>query len=199
VESLGGFRPSRSSAQGDNCSKTARPLICKREKIQLTVPSHSRPYGWPYFTAQESLATLVINLRWIFQLQWDLHHTLTMVPLPTFLGRQPPWLLTTSHIHSRKAEPLLLNAIIIIIPPYICKYFVKDKQEIWARVNLPANCKVVQLDLLKWPRTSGSGKHYHCPLRAMVKDSNNACFSGVCVCVCVPFIPLPPRSVLFLS
>jgi hypothetical protein len=58
-------------------------------KIQLTLPSHSRSYGWPDFTAQESLATLVINPRWTFQLQWDLHHTLTMVPLPTILGQQP--------------------------------------------------------------------------------------------------------------
>jgi hypothetical protein len=47
-------------------------------------------------------------------------------------------------------------------------------------VNLPANCKVVQLDLLKRPGTSSSGKQHHCPLRAMVKDSNNACLSGVC-------------------
>jgi hypothetical protein len=29
----------------------------------------------------------------------------------------------------------------------------------------------VQLDLLKWPGTSGSGKQHHCPVRAMVKDS----------------------------
>jgi hypothetical protein len=114
---LMGIPPSRSSAQGDNCYGTTCPLICKREKIQLTLSSHSRSYGWPYFTAQESLATLVINPRWTFQLQWDLHHTLTMVPLPTFLGRQPPWLLTTSHINLRKAKPLLLNAVIIIIPP----------------------------------------------------------------------------------
>jgi hypothetical protein len=41
------------------------------------------------FMAQESLATLVINPMWTFQLQWDLHHTLTMVPLPTILGQQP--------------------------------------------------------------------------------------------------------------
>jgi hypothetical protein len=94
--------PSRSSTQGDNCYGTARPLICKREKIQLILQFHSRSYGWPYFAAQESLVTLVINPRWTFQLQWDLHHTHTMVPLPTFLGRQPPWLLTTIHINLRK-------------------------------------------------------------------------------------------------
>jgi hypothetical protein len=108
VNSLGGIHPSRSSAQGDNCSEMARPLICMREKIQLTLSSHSRPYGWSYFTAQESLATLVISPWWTFPVQWDLHHTLTMVPLPTFLGQQPLWLLTTKHIHSRKTEPLLL-------------------------------------------------------------------------------------------
>jgi hypothetical protein len=50
------------------------PLICKRKSIQLTSPSHSRSYGWPLFTALESLATLVINPRWTFQLHWDLQH-----------------------------------------------------------------------------------------------------------------------------
>jgi hypothetical protein len=41
-------------------------------------------------------------------------------------------------------------------------------------VNLPANCKVVQLDLLEWPGTSGSRKYHHCLIRAMFKDSNDA-------------------------
>jgi hypothetical protein len=94
-----GFHPSQSSSQGDNCSGTARLLICKREKIQLTLLSHSRSYGLSYFTAQESLATLVISPRWTFQLQWDLHHTHTMVPLPTVLGQQPFWSKPLLHIN----------------------------------------------------------------------------------------------------
>jgi hypothetical protein len=36
-------------------------------------------------------------------------------------------------------------------------------------INLPANCKVVQLNVLKWPGTSGSRKQHHCLVRAMVK------------------------------
>jgi hypothetical protein len=48
-------------------------LICERKSAQLTSPSHSRSYGWPLFTVLESLATFVINPRWTFQLQWDLH------------------------------------------------------------------------------------------------------------------------------
>jgi hypothetical protein len=62
------------------------PLICERKSVQLTSPSHTRSYGWPLFTVLESLATFVINPRRTFQLQWDLHHTHTMVPLPTILS-----------------------------------------------------------------------------------------------------------------
>jgi hypothetical protein len=47
-------------------------------------------------------------------------------------------------------------------------------------MNLPANSKVVQFDVLESPGTSGSGKQHHCPIRAMVKDSNDACFKVVC-------------------
>jgi hypothetical protein len=54
--------------------RPVHPLICERKSIQLTSPSHNRSYGWPLFTVLESLATLVINPRWTFQLQWDLHH-----------------------------------------------------------------------------------------------------------------------------
>jgi hypothetical protein len=48
-------------------------LICERKSVQLTSLPHSRSYDWPLFTALESLATFVINPRWSFQLQWDLH------------------------------------------------------------------------------------------------------------------------------
>jgi hypothetical protein len=74
------------------------PLICERKSVQLTSSSHSRSYGWSLFTVLESLAILVINPRWSFPLQWDLHHTHTMVPLPTILGQQPFWLKPLPHI-----------------------------------------------------------------------------------------------------
>jgi hypothetical protein len=63
-----GIPPSCCPRQDVNSYGKAHSLICERKKTQLTSPSHSRSYGWLLFTTLESLATLVINPRWTFQL-----------------------------------------------------------------------------------------------------------------------------------